>query len=98
MFRHTRATTVVSQPPMFIDVVGVSPADPQPSLLERIVGLGGGAQHPIGHRPEMPAVLLELGEQLLVVVHHRILARHTHAHRADTVNLPDVTGQPDPRG
>ena len=38
--RHTRETTVVSQPPMLSTSLGVGALDPQPGLLERVVGLG----------------------------------------------------------
>ena len=39
MFRHTRPTTVVSQPPRFSISRGVGAAQPQPGLLHRVVGL-----------------------------------------------------------
>ena len=50
MFRHTRATTVVSQPPRFSTAVGVGAAQAQPGLLDGVVGLAHRAEHPVRHR------------------------------------------------
>ena len=38
-------------------------------VLDGVVGLGGRAQHPVGHRPQMRPVLLEPLGQPVVVVH-----------------------------
>ena len=57
---HPRATTVVSQPPEVLDVARVGAAEPQPGLLDGVVGLAQRAEHPVGHRPQVGAVLLEL--------------------------------------
>ena len=67
MFSATRATIVVSQPPRFSTSLGVGAADPQPGVLDRVVGLGQRAQHPVGHRPQPGPMLLEpLGQPLLI--------------------------------
>ncbi len=59
MFRHTRATTVVSQPPRFSTSLASDAAQPQPGVLHGVVGLGERAEHPVGHRPQPRPVLLE---------------------------------------
>jgi hypothetical protein len=41
----------------------------QPRLLDGVVGLGHRAQHPVGHRAQVGALLLELSGQLLLVRH-----------------------------
>ena len=63
MFRHTRATTVVSQPPRFSTSSASGAAEPQPGLLHGVVGLArasrasgrpppaGGAGAPRSARP-----------------------------------------------
>ena len=53
MFRHTRATTVVSQPPRFSTLAGVGAAEPQPGVLDGVVGLADRAEHPVGHRAQV---------------------------------------------
>ena len=69
MSRHTRATTVVSQPPRFSTSLGVGAAEPQPRLLHGVVGLAQRAEHAVGHRPQVGPVLLEPLGQPFVLVH-----------------------------
>jgi hypothetical protein len=52
-----------------LHAAGAGAAEPQPRLLDGVVGLGGRAQHPVGHRPQMRPVLLEPLGQPVVVVH-----------------------------
>jgi hypothetical protein len=35
------------------------PAHPQPGFLHGVVGVGGRAEHPVGHRPQVGAVLFK---------------------------------------
>ena len=56
MSRQTRATTVVSQPPRLSTVVRVGAAQPQPCLLQGVVGLADRAQHPVGDRAQVGPV------------------------------------------
>ena len=54
--RHTRATTVVSQRAV-LDFARVRSAQPQPALLDRVVGLAQRAEHLlVGHRSQVGAV------------------------------------------
>ena len=69
MFRDTRATTVVSQPPRFSTSLAVRAAQPQPGLLDGVVGLAQRAEHPVGHRPQVGPVLLEALRQLIALIH-----------------------------
>jgi hypothetical protein len=69
MFRHTRATTVVSHPAQVLDLAGVGPAQPEPGLLDGVLGLAQGANHPVGHRAEVRLVLLEAPRQSFAFVH-----------------------------
>ena len=69
MFSETRATTVVSQAREVLQLVRVDPAEADPGLLDGVVGLAQGAEHPVGHGPQPGPVLLELLRQQLVVVH-----------------------------
>jgi hypothetical protein len=58
------------QPPgQVLDLGGVGAAEPQPGILHRVVGLGLGAEHPIGHRPQVGSLLLEALGQPVGVVH-----------------------------
>ena len=45
---QTRATTVVSQRAEVLDLVRVGAAEPQPGLLDGVVGLAQRAEHPVG--------------------------------------------------
>jgi hypothetical protein len=51
------------------DLVGPCPADALPGVLDGVVGVGQRAQHPVGHRPQMGSVGLEVFGQPLLVVH-----------------------------
>src|SRR5207247_1064764 len=48
---------------------GVGPAEPQPGVLHRVVGLAQRAQHAVGDRPQVRPVRLELLGQKLALVH-----------------------------
>ena len=51
-----------------VDVARVRAAQPDPRLLDGVVGLGQRAEHPVGDAPQVRAVRLEaLGEPVLVV-------------------------------
>src|SRR5438552_2588899 len=48
------------QPPaQVLDPAGVSPAQPEPGFLHGVVRLAEGAEHPVGHGPQVGPVLLE---------------------------------------
>jgi hypothetical protein len=50
-----------------LDLARVGAAQPQPGVLHRVVGFAERAEHPVGHRAEVRALLLELiGEPLLL--------------------------------
>src|SRR5688572_5520108 len=46
-----------------VDRLGIDGREPQPRLLHNVIGVVGGAQHPIGERSEPWALLLETGCQ-----------------------------------
>ena len=67
MLRHTRPTTVVSHAPRFSIASALGAAQPQPRLLEGVVGLAQRTQHPVRDRPQAGAVLVEaLGQPFLL--------------------------------
>ena len=69
MSRQTRATTVVSQPPRLSIAAGVRAAQPQPRLLDRVLGFGARARAS-GTPPRAGApVLLEPRRQPVVLTH-----------------------------
>ena len=51
------------------DIAGSGAADPEPGVLDGVVGLDKRAEHPVGHRSQMGPVLLEAVGQPLVLVH-----------------------------
>ena len=51
---------------------GILVANPQPCLLQGVVGFADRSEHPIGDRPEMPSVLLEPFGQSLTLVHRQL--------------------------
>jgi hypothetical protein len=59
MFRQTRATTVVQPATEVLDSFRVGTAQPQPSVLDGVVGLAHRAEHPVGHGSQTRSVLLE---------------------------------------
>ena len=67
----------------------------EPGLLHGVVRLAQGAEHPVGHRPQVGPVGLELLRQPLVLVHrsHSLVA---FRHSSDEGNPTDVTGRPAP--
>ena len=87
MSSATRATTVVSQPPRLATAALSERREPDPGLLDGVLGLARRAQHPVGHRPQMAAVLLELLRQYLVG-RHRIPFAPPSRHRDDGSHRP----------
>jgi hypothetical protein len=71
-------------------VVGVGAAEPQPGLLDSVVRLGQRAEHPVRHRAQVRALLLEpLGQKLLIG--HRYAPSLGIRHTTDEPNRADVT-------
>jgi nucleoside-diphosphate-sugar epimerase len=69
MFRQTRATTVVQPATEVLDSFRVGTAQPQPSVLDGVVGLAHRAEHPVGHGSQTRSVLLESFGQPFALVH-----------------------------
>ena len=84
-----------------VDGARVGAAEPQPRLLDGVVGLARRAEHPVGHRAQVGPVLLESLRQPVVRVHgsHHLVARR---HLVDERESPAVTAPGacdcDPRG
>jgi hypothetical protein len=76
VFRHTRATIVVSHPRGLSMPRPVGFADSEPGVLDRVVGLAQRAEHPIGDGSQVGALLLETFRHEVVLVHrsHRLVA------------------------
>ena len=94
MFRHTRATTVVSQPARFSTPPVSARLEPQPGLLDGVVGLAERAEHPVGDRAQAGPVLLEpLGQPVRSSIGHVPLRRRGHSSRpAKPADVTDVDG------
>ncbi|GGN82679.1 hypothetical protein GCM10011610_34280 [Nocardia rhizosphaerihabitans] len=73
MSRQTRPTTAGQPPAEIADFGGVGACQPQPRLLDRIVGVGERAEHPVGHRTQVGAVFFEPVGQELRFVHGVLL-------------------------
>jgi hypothetical protein len=58
-------------PPEVFDPIGSRTADAQPRILHGFVGLREGAQHPIGDRPKVRAMLFETFDKPVAFVHRR---------------------------
>ena len=70
---------------------GVGAAQPQPRLLHGVLGLGDRAEHPVGDRPQLRAVLLELlGQPVAIVTSHPSVGIR---HPIDDPHAADVTGR-----
>jgi hypothetical protein len=69
MSRHTRATTVVSQPPRLSTSPVSARLSREPGFLDGVVGLAGRAEHPVGHRPQAGSVGLEPLHQPVAMLH-----------------------------
>src|SRR4029453_6056196 len=67
---------------------GVGVAEPQPGSLDGVVGLAEGAEHPVGHRPQVGPVGLEPLRQPVTLLH-----RYLPPSRSDIA----VSKQPPPR-
>src|SRR5215203_3684094 len=78
--RLARAQHVQAYPPddrrqpsaQVLDAAGVRAAEPEPGFLDGVVGLADRAEHPVGHRPQVGAVLLEALCQPIVYIHCHI--------------------------
>jgi len=57
-----------------VHVLARRAGDPQPGFLDRVLGLGERAQHPVGDRPQAGSVLLEPRYPELFVLHCHILS------------------------
>ena len=84
--RHDRRQPAVH----VVDVVRPGPVDPQPGVLQGVVGLGDRAEHPVGHRPQSWSLLLEPVCQPLAVV-HRSRPRVARCQGSDTTYTANVT-------
>src|SRR6266542_3491316 len=75
-----------------VDLFRLGLAQPQPGVLDGVVGLGQRTEHPIGHRPQPGAVLLEAFGQPLGLVHrsHHPVVR---AHRGEPSDATNVTSR-----
>jgi hypothetical protein len=58
-----------------LDLARVGAAEPQPGVLDGVVGLAGRAEHPIGDRAEMRSVILELPGEPFLLIHVTFLPR-----------------------
>lgn len=59
MFKHTRATIVVSQTTNVFHFAGIRPIDMHPGVLYGVVSFGERAEHSTGHSPQARPMLLE---------------------------------------
>ena len=73
-----------------LDLAGIRASQPQPGVLDRVVGVCHRAEQPVGHRPQVIAVLLEGGCQPGAVAHlsHSLVAG---CHHLDTRHPADMT-------
>jgi hypothetical protein len=55
-----------------LHIARVGTAQPQPRLLHGVVGLSHRAEYPVGHRPQVGTLSLELLCQQVVLVHGHI--------------------------
>src|SRR4029077_7311020 len=67
--------------PQVIDGAGVAVAEPQPGLLHRVLRLADRAEHAVGDRLQMRAVLLELLGQPALFGHWSSLTSMSRAYR-----------------
>ena len=90
MFRHTRATTVVSQPPrLSTSSASTRLSRSQASWTASSASLDR-AEHPVGHRPELGPVRLEPFGQQIVFDHLSHPPSHVR-HSIDRTKPVDVT-------
>ncbi len=52
-----------------VDAAAVGAAEPEPGLLDRVLGLAERPEHPVGHPPQAAALGLEALRQPFVLVH-----------------------------
>ena len=73
-------------------LAGVGAGQPQPGVLDRVVGVARRAEQPVRHRPQVTAVLLEGGGQPVcsVIPSRSLTARSYHP---DTGHPADVTAR-----
>ena len=48
------------EPAAKVVAAGITPIEADPGLLDGVLGLGHGSQHPVGHGAQMRSLLLEL--------------------------------------
>ena len=70
---------------------GILVANPQPCLLQGILGFADRPEHPVGDCAEMRSVLLEPLGQPLALVHRQLPAREIN--RSPVVVVADAGGQ-----
>ena len=58
------------------DIARVGPAETEPRLLDRVVGLADRAEHPVGHRPQVRSVDFEALGQGVGLVHSVTSSAH----------------------
>ena len=58
-----------------LDLARVGAAEPQPGVLDGVVGLAERAEHPVGDRTEMRSVILELAGEPFLLIHVTFLSR-----------------------
>ena len=89
---HTRRARDDGREPgaQVLDVADIGPSEPNPALLDRILGFARGPEHPIRHRAQMRPVLFELlGEPLRCG--HRSHSSVAVRQGSDGRNIDDVT-------
>jgi hypothetical protein len=57
------------------DLAGVGAAEPQPGVLDGVVGLAEGAEHAVGDRAEVRSLLFELAGEPFLLFHVTFLPR-----------------------
>ena len=58
-----------------LDLPHIGPAKPQPGVLDGVVGLAEGAEHPVGDRPQVRPLFLELPGEPFLLIHVTFLLR-----------------------
>jgi hypothetical protein len=58
-----------------LDLARVGAAEPQPSVLDSVLGLAERPQHPVGDRAQMRSLLLESVREPLLLIHVTFLPR-----------------------
>src|SRR6185312_15681470 len=72
------------------DLSGIGAVEPQPGFLNRVFRLAARAQHPVGHRAQMPPISLEPVRQKILFA-HRSHPGVPFRHSTDEPPRPNVT-------